>query len=319
MKSSDQYHCFYLDHTFFDARVIGALYSELTQEHDDSAERSLLLATCQRIELYTLDDNNPFAARNLPFKKLSGLSELRRRLISIASGATSQILGEKNIYLQVKNACRDSPTEHPLKNIFLESLEEAAKIRSSANFAAEMDYEDVSIEILKDACPEEYRSKLSLVIVGSGMLARSFLKKELSGLYNDMYFITRSPKNLKKKLDTHLKKNVIRPEDFKADTVGPYQCIIASNHLDKGGYDAGIRAILSVAQCLGIFDLSAVPLFTELQNKVFYADTYSSLYYSLINTYNEAKLHEAALILGQINESPRKDAGVHYRQETSAA
>jgi len=277
------------------------MYVDLLGEQPEQRDH-ILLATCQRIEIYAQKNENPFAELGIPFRHIAGLVDVRKRLITIACGITSQILGEKNIWLQVRNASRDLPGAHPLKLLFDEALDAAKQIRKTTGFAAEMDYEDVSIHMLNDACPEELRGRLDLLIIGSGMLARSFLGKDVQALYKNVYFITRSPKNLKKKLDDTLKKNVLRAEDVLQSVSRPFHCIIASNNLGKDGYNESLRDIITLELCAGVFDLSAVPIFQDYVRAVSYLDTYSDSYLSCVARANRKMQSAAERVLSIIEE-----------------
>ena len=277
------------------------MYVDLIGEQPEQRDY-VLLATCQRIEVYTQKNENPLADQGIPFRHIAGLTDVRKRLITIACGITSQILGEKNIWLQVRNASRALPDAHPLKSLFDEALGAARQIRTNTGFAAEMDYEDVSIHMLSNACPAELRGRLDLLIIGSGMLARSFLGKDVRTLYKDVYFITRSPKNLKKKLDDTLKKNVLRSEDVPQKVSRPFHCIIASNNLGKDGYSASLKDIITMELCLGVFDLSAVPIFQDYVQSVSYLDTYSDSYLSCVARANREMEPAAERVLSIIEK-----------------
>lgn len=285
MHQDTQYHCYYLDHTFFDVLQIAKFYTNEAREVPLS-EKQILLATCQRIEVYTTTPTNPFAEAGLPFRHISGRKDVRNRLIAIASGAYSQILGEKNIYLQVRNACRDCPDNHQLRPLFDKALKSAATIRNQTNFAAIKDYEDVAFHMLKKVCPESHIGTMNLMIFGSGMLARNFLEKSIAPTYSRILFITRSPRNLRKKLEGPLKKCVIRHTELDPKEVSPYHCIIATNKVTHDGYDDGIRRVLTHSNCKGVFDLSAVPIFQKDAANSFYVDTYSPAYLSCVGEYN---------------------------------
>ena len=85
---AQQYNCFYVDHTFFDPRKIGATYTRLHQDLIHDAQ-SMVIATCQRIEIYTTHENNPLEQLDLPFRAISGMDNLERRLVAICSGIES--------------------------------------------------------------------------------------------------------------------------------------------------------------------------------------------------------------------------------------
>jgi|GEM_PF-4335924 len=294
MPQTDSFHCFYVDHSFFDARQIGSIYNQLTGLCPGRRNKEcLVLSTCQRIEAYSCQDNNPLSALDIPFQRGTGRDAVKKRLLSICCGIESQILGERNIYYQVENACAASHPDSTMRNLFAETLAEARRIRDDNDFHAEMDYEDVSINILRENTPGDTREKPALLVIGSGMLARNFLKKNITEHYDDLLFITRAPKNLKKKLDQPLKEKVLRAGEFLALPPMPFQCIIATNGLEKDGYADEIRTIVTSPQCRGVFDLSAVPLFQTELKRIFYADTYSSIYFSYVNRYNARKMPAA--------------------------
>ena len=300
MHQNNSLHCHHVDHSFYATEEIGKIYSTLSQNfsQQDLAD-SVVLATCQRIEAYTTRNANPLASLHLPFKHISGRDALKHRLTSIACGVESQILGERNVYYQVINAFRDEDDDNVLKRICAEAIADADAIRKEHGFSADMNYEDISLAILRDTLASADADGVGLVVVGSGMLARNFLDKgDLP--YDPIVFLTRSPKNLKKKLDDQQKMGVMRCGDFLARHNGPYHCIIATNGLEKDNYAEAVRPVLLSGACKAVFDLSAAPLFQRDLQSTFYADTYSSLYFKYVNWHNSAKLTEAKRIKDEI-------------------
>lgn len=301
MHQNKSLHCYHVDHSFYSAKEIGKLYSTLSQKFSrNDLGDSIVLATCQRIEAYTTRDTNPLGALQLPFKHISGRRELKHRLTSIACGVESQILGERNVHYQVINAFRDENDANMLKMICAEAIADAEAIRKEHGFYADMNYEDISLAILQDSLASADAHAVGLVVVGSGMLARNFLDKGALPVYDHIIFLTRSPKNLKKKLDEQQKMSVMRCSDFLARHNGPYHCIIATNGLDKDNYADALRPILVSSQCTAVFDLSAAPLFQRDLQSTFYVDTYSSLYFKYVNRHNRTKLTEAMRIKDKI-------------------
>lgn len=299
MLQNTTFHCHYIDHSFYSARSIGSIYSTIPDKYKNRKD-SIMLATCQRIEIYTLSAANPLAELDLPFRHIAGRQNVKNRLIAISAGVESQILGEKNVFYQVKNAIRDVEGDNELKSLFEEAIQEGQCIRNEKKFFADMNYEDISLAILQDVLPEGAGNQMGLVIVGSGMLARNFLGKDIFSLYKNVKFITRSPRNLKKKFEKELKKSVLRSNEFIESEQIDYHCIIATNGLEKDGYADEVRPILLSDGCKAVFDLSAAPLFQEDLQSVFYADTYSDVYFEHVDTYNERKRVEAQIIKDEI-------------------
>ncbi len=299
-------HCYYVDHSFHSAREIGGIYSELSNMYSaEELDGCIVLATCQRIEAYTLSASNPFAGLGLPFRHIAGRDALRKRIAAIGAGVESQILGERNVYYQVRNAFRDVQDGNALKGIFTEALQRAQAIRRERGFYADMNYEDISLAILQDVMGRAGAGNVGLVIVGSGMLARNFLEKGNISIYNGVRFLTRSPRNLRKKFDRELKMSVMRCADFRAEDGEEYHCIIATNGIDIGGYSDEVRNVLLSDACKAVFDLSAAPLFGDELGATFYVDTYSSLYFDYVNQHNGTKIAESQRIRDEImNDTP---------------
>ncbi len=296
MHQNTLFHCYHVDHSFYSAKEIGKLYSTVSQKFSrDDLGDSVVLATCQRIEAYTTLGFNPLAALQLPFKHISGWNAVKHRLTSIACGVESQILGERNVYHQVINAFRDEGDDSELKRLCEEAVDDAEAIRDEHGFYADRNYEDISLAILQDSLDSGEAGAIGLVVVGSGMLARNFLDKGALP-YDPIVFLTRSPKNLKKKLDDRQKMGVMRCGEFLARHNGPYHCIIATNGLDKDNYAETVRPILVSSACKAVFDLSAAPLFQCDLPSTFYVDTYSSLYFKHVNRHNRTMLAESQRI-----------------------
>ncbi len=308
------FHCYYVDHSFYSAQKIGRIYSTLAQDDSLDLGDSIVLATCQRIELYTPFEHNPISHLGLPFKHISGRDNVMKRLISIGAGVESQILGERNVFYQVQKSIRDADDKNELKTMFKEALLEAERIRKDRVFYADMNYEDISLAILNEVIAKSDESDVGLVIVGSGMLARDFLQKGVQTQFERVNFITRSPRNLKKKFEKEQKKIVLRCEEFCAVDRQPYYCIIATNGLERDNYAEKVRPILLSESCRGVFDLSAVPLFQKEVGPIFYGDTYSEDYYDYVDRCNDRKRFEAQCIKNDIMDGIAVEA---CRVETS--
>ena len=173
--NTEHFYCFYVDHSFFSAKKIGELYAKQSNEFKKLApkEVSALLLTCQRIEIYSLKNENFLSSYNLPFKTIRGFLPAKNRLVSIASGICSQIIAEKNIYEQVKKCSENITDCTPIKKLFEHSLNEALRYRNDFNFYAKMNYEDFALHFLGNSNTIE--NPTTLVIVGSGMLAQGIL------------------------------------------------------------------------------------------------------------------------------------------------
>lgn len=303
MYRTNGVHCFYVDHSFYDVRHIGSTYSTLKKETMLRGNTDIIVATCQRIEAFTAMGTNPFIAHlDLPFRHISGQDRLKERILSICSGIESQLLGEKNIYYQVKKACGFSTDDNAMKGMFLDALDTAMKIRIKHNFYSSMDYEDVSTSILQEHVGDKPASELNLVIVGSGMLARNFLKEQIISQYKNIFFLTRSKRNLKKKMEQHLKQNVLTCDEFVEKNKGDFHCIVATSRIDKDNYLDAVKGVLTFPSCKGVFDLSASPLFEDIVISGFYADTYSPIYNKYIVKHNKNMQDKRQLIRSVISE-----------------
>lgn len=297
MSYPNDVHCFYVDHSFYDVRQIGNTYSKLNQEVMLRGGTDIIVATCQRIEAFTTMNSNPFPdTLNLPFRHISGQDQLKQRLLSVSSGIESQILGEKNIYYQIKKACSSCSEDNAMKGMFLNALDAAMALRVEHDFYSSMDYEDVSTSILQEHTEKIPATELNLVIVGSGMLARNFLKEQILSQYKNIYFLTRAKRNLKKKLEQHLKQNVLTCDEFMKQDHTSFHCIVATSQVDKGDYLDAVKKVLTLPSCKGIFDLSATPMFDNLESSGFYADTYSKTYNKYVEKHNKLMMNKKQLL-----------------------
>ncbi len=296
-------YCFYADHLTLDALKISKIYnsSELENFKKDINENHFrILSTCQRIEVYCHNDFNPISTLPLYFQRLEGASQIKSRLTSIGTGAVSQILGERNIYYQLKAIKKRVSNDDGFDQLIDLCLEEALSLKSKYRFYAPKNYEDIAIDMLNLHAQEKADN---LVIVGSGMLARNILLVEgVRARYKEIFFITRNLKNLKKKKDVIGESKVVDVRQFQEhfSDMGKYHCILATNNIDIS-YQNDLRSILYNPKCAGIFDLSSWPAFrSDMNFSIYYSDTYSNDYLSYIDSFNASLKATANKIFSEL-------------------
>ena len=296
----DKYCCFYVDHTFFEAEKIGELYlNHLKSFSNQTQNTCVLLSTCQRIEIYTQGNANFLAYLDLPFKKISGLQPVTNRLTAIVAGIYSQILGEKQIVEQVRIIEGYLDNANPFKKIFAQALEQGLAFRKKHKFKSELGYGDVAIQLMNIKHPIKDNKK-ELVIIGSGMLAKSMLDtNHLFDFYDKIYFVTRAYKSLKKILKHLSNVNVCNIGNLENKFSNQYHCVVATTDLTID-YQERLSSIFNASNCLAVFDYSAVPLFAFNNQVDTYLITYKADYLNFVNLINNRLVEVSEKIKNEI-------------------
>ncbi len=150
----------------------------------------ILLATCHRFELYTTNDK-PGQLKDFFSKLLTKMTKKSIKtvvqyqdekalghLVNVAAGVDSKILGEVDIFSQVKKAYESSRGYYSksglLSYIFSHAIKIALKLRNRFNIEQGFkSYLDVALSLLPEGL---FRNK-RVLLFGAGMLASAFAKK----------------------------------------------------------------------------------------------------------------------------------------------
>jgi glutamyl-tRNA reductase len=154
---------------------------------------SILLSTCNRVEVYAWIDGRPQAtarklqrslarAAGVPLADIEVYLTTRTgrdallHLVRVASGLDSLLVGEEQIRGQVRDALRAG--EHTenlppmLRGIFQRAIESARRIRGTTHLGHSPSIASAGVNLARRATPDGVRGQLA-VVLGAGVMARA--------------------------------------------------------------------------------------------------------------------------------------------------
>lgn len=207
-----------------------AVYQRLQEEV--GVDEVLVLATCNRLEVYGVGEPDKMAG-SLPAilgeetgqgrAAIQEVSYFKRKadsvehLFRVASGLDSQMVGETEIFGQVKQAYKDSAerklTGKVLNTVFQKSFHQGKWARSQTsigrgNVSVSTVAVDLAARIFGDL------SQCSLLVVGTGEVAESALKVFVSEGCQDIHFCGRNAERME------LFKSEFSTEGYSLDELG---------------------------------------------------------------------------------------------------
>jgi glutamyl-tRNA reductase len=169
----------------------GALDAALREVHGrDGIEETVVLSTCNRVEVYAVCDSSQDGLKHLEeylrrhfefegsdhdlFYRLQDL-ETARHLFRVASGLDSMVLGETEIFGQVKKAYAAAhgagATARTLNKLFQQSFKVGKSVRSSTHIArGATSVGSVAVDLAEKIFGE--LSKCQVMILGAGEMSR---------------------------------------------------------------------------------------------------------------------------------------------------
>lgn len=164
-----------------------------------------VLFTCNRIEIYAVSRSQAVLEKDIysfkrsffPFFEQAylklGLEEVIGHALRLALGLESQILAEKQIFLQLNSWVRKEPFSWPIKTVWLEVLAVAEKLRQELDSGrATSSLSDIVLEDL--ILNTGWSSKKKVLVVGTGKVAKDFSETKFPDI--ELYFFAR--KRIKK-------------------------------------------------------------------------------------------------------------------------
>jgi hypothetical protein len=124
--------------------------------------------TCQR-QLWITEENVSLATEHLGGAIYNGEAAYEK-LLSVACGLESRVIGETEVYAQIRAAWRDQCADTPLDELFTRLFEDTKFVRS--NFLTGIGGQSYGTLIRKHLQPEE---NSHFLIVGAGKLAASII------------------------------------------------------------------------------------------------------------------------------------------------
>lgn len=264
----------------------------------DLDQQYRIIKTCQRVEVYSLIEKNPLAHLEIPFSKITGPLNVASRLAAIASGSQSQLLGETNITRQVAAGLDVGHVPH-IDDLLRLGIEVGDLIRRKHSLYARCTYSDLALQLLQSHSQD---SADGLVIFGSGMLARELLASKILSSYGRVIMLTRNVKRLRRKIQENTKIEVLNYNEAasKIGSSSRFHLIIATNNIDHD-YMSSIRMIAKYKNCVGAFDLGALPLLDGNQpGRSNTYNLYSDLYLSIVAEENSSLLAAADAVEGEL-------------------
>jgi len=300
----DGLSCTYVDSTVRDVRWIGSAYERLADVGQDvQTSDGFLLRTCERVELYSElggADLRPVHPLGDVAAVLDEPLAVCRRLVEIAAGVSSRLLGERFIAGQVERAGLVLPTAHPLRQLVAEAVQLARRVRHEHGFVTLVDYPDLVERLLHRAGSA---SAKSLVVVGSGVLARSVMTHRIARRYQRVLPVTRSAKRLRKRLPNAGADVWVCSPGSVWDELGgaDWDVVVATTNLVKP-YRTQIMDLVVHERCRVAVDVSCVPLWTEpLDGR--YHNLYGSMFSALIAEQNSVMADRAEQVRAAITSA----------------
>ena len=163
------------------------------------AQPSVLLSTCNRVELYAWTDGRPSTTRRRLERGLARaaglpLDELRPylstyvgreallHLVRVAAGLDSLIVGEDQIRAQVRDALRAAEATWllpaPLRGVFQRAAESARRVRSGTRLGGLPSIAAASVHVAARCLPRGLAGQCA-VVLGAGVVARSAVESLL--------------------------------------------------------------------------------------------------------------------------------------------
>lgn len=182
MKSKSRIICGYIDYKMIgeaemhnrDWRKVKSSIIE-SLEIKQYATSYMFLTTCLRFEVF-LETSNPSADRVLKKHDMNvivDIPEIFLRIVKIAIGLESTILGERAIFNQIKHAKKISniSVEYDLNSLLDESFDYATKIREKYSFYNPHSYGTIGAKLLFSSSKNIH----GVGIIGAGSMVKDFL------------------------------------------------------------------------------------------------------------------------------------------------
>lgn len=312
------YHCIYVDHKSAPVDQLGALLQQVPTVIAPSLGNDVaFLATCQRLEFYTSDNDVafPIAAFSSLLSNVritSGFENILNRLSRISAGTESLLLGEQLIQQQVERAFGQLPPHSRIRAAATKASRIAARARKKFSFVAESDYCEVSLSLLRDKKLCELPSAETLIVVGSGMLGRSILRHPAARAYPEVVGVSRWGKQLRKKLATPGIK-CMRPERSIAHVANTRFDVIFAVDNATPEYLATLQTLLNCPGRRAAVDLSTRPLSSSAETPHYiheydakFTETLEAVSLHLVDKVSDVRGYIAALT-AQLAEPGRAD------------
>jgi hypothetical protein len=286
MSENEKITCAYVDYTHVSKAAMTSLFNRHASTSTGLSSNEARLYTCQRAEIYKVDGSpllDEFGQVANQINIAKGRTEVLERMLAIASGLNSWFLGEKYIASQLARSFKATTSNPELLQLAQLAYRYGKSIRESSGLVAKADYPDVALELLSQ------RTKLtndcSIVIFGGGMLGASTADTFAKGEFDDIKLITRNPKKLRKKGTS--RHQSLKLVNLNNELKGKkFAAVLATLNITPQ-YASEINKFLDTPDCVGIAELSALPLKRTFERDTPYFHMYGKEFAERIAAYNE--------------------------------
>jgi glutamyl-tRNA reductase len=302
LLAQDDVVAYVLDSSMLSFQEIANAARRLKRECIVSTSDSVLIVTCQRIEQYKdhPGEIHPLLkASGLPFKQVIGNDQVFLRVARIASGALSQLLGERFITEQVQRAVSSIPVDGPVRQLANAALLAAQYSRDACGFYAPHDYKDLIFSLMNSGRETQGDQPRSLLVCGGGMLGRLVVAEAPIFGYAKILWATGSPKTIIASLPTGvvlLSPNsapVLRMDE-------PFDCFIATDNPNER-YRTWLATLLKNPNLHQIVDFSSCPTGYEVENSR-YITMYDPRYTEMTDRTNRILVTRLPLLEAELNK-----------------
>ncbi|TSC95360.1 MAG: hypothetical protein Athens101410_610 [Parcubacteria group bacterium Athens1014_10] len=275
--------CYFIDYKFVSKHNLSGFIEKVKLGGLNLDRNMFVISTCLRYEIYNFSGKEwKFENKNM-FVHISGNLCLRR-FISLLCGLQSEIIGEREIFVQIRSAVYEAAKNNMLdKAVFwhiVSLFEKAEKVRNTHSIDCQENYSTVGAKVLD----KEITSPANVAIIGGGYMAESFLNNINATKLKKVYWINRSVEKIKK---IARKQHIIPIELFEFYNLENAEPVInKADFVFAAAYNCGGRFSkihLNDTNC--VVDVSYPSLFS---------DDIGCNFYSIDNTYFE-KLIESPI------------------------
>lgn len=187
--------CYFVDHHTLSKDAVKKLSFYNKNELEKSNYKGFIISTCLRFEQYDFSGSEYLSKDLFYAQRLFAL----RRMLILMSGLQSEIIGEREILIQIRQAIEKSFHEGRISKTDYQALENlmqiSSKIRKDYLVEVKENYSTIAAKIFnqnlnRDAAP-------IIMIIGAGYMAVEFLK-EIYPRSNKIIWVNRNTKKIRK-------------------------------------------------------------------------------------------------------------------------
>lgn len=300
--------CYYIDHDIFseEETELASLSLKYKNSKLFDPRFGISLITCHRIEYYELvpAHHQDFDKLLHNFKTIEDYHGAYDRLLRIATGLESQIIGESAIFNQVALAVDEYRYYNPTSLHFSTITKNSKIIRDKFNFYAPNHAQLVFEHINKGA------NKM-LILIGSSMLNKTIIGlTRRQKTYSKILLVTRDVARARNNIaSTNIPIRIINVDQL--ETARPdreFDIFIATNNITERTQKA-IKFFYNDPNLLNIVDMSSVPFSPGNEINASYYSLYTKNTRRLIEKSNADMLPVKKLIIDYLRNNKPNEVG----------